>query len=185
MSQKKQISQMINSVLADDFATANTQLKGIMENQFVARIREIDSQLEEGFFDRLGAHAAGAKAGIGAKLSNFATGVKGAAKAGGQAIKGDLGKAALTLGKTQGAINKNNPKAAQNTAALESLKNTIANDIKKLFPNVNEAEVAKILAAIDAAGPRLKAAIPNAKAAPVNPGIGAPLGGPVLPSATP
>lgn len=183
MSQEKQISQFINALLSDDLATADKHLKDVVETKLVARIQEADEQLGEGFFDRLGAGAAGAKAGLGTKAQNFMTGVKGGAKAAGQALTGNLGKAALTLGKTAGAINKNDPQVAQKAAKVQSITGTVQNDLEKLFPG--DPAIQKVLAALAELGKGKPVATPKTTGpakAKVSPAIAAP-GTPTLPSA--
>lgn len=185
MSQEKQISQLINALLSDDLATADKYLKGVMETKLVARIQEADAQLEEGFFDRLGAKTAGLKAGIGTKAQNFGTGVKGGLKAAGQAVTGNLGKAALTLGKTAGAINKNDASAAAKNATIQSITQTVETDLTKLFPG--DPAIQKVLTALAELGKAKAVATPKTSGAAKvksTPGIAAPAN-PVLPSAAP
>ena len=179
MLQEKQISQFINALLADDMATADKHLQAVVSNKIVSRIQEADEQLGEGFFDRLGAKASGTKASIGAKAQNFMTGIKGGAKAAGQVLTGNMGKAALTLGKTAGAMNKNDPQVAQKAAKVQSISGTIENDLEKLFPG--DPAIQKVLAALGELG-KTKPVVAKTPKAKVSPAIPAPS---TSPSATP
>ena len=146
MSQEKQISQLISTLLKDDYATAGKQLNNIMAGKLSERVRDIDAKLEEGFFDRVAAKASGAKAGIKAGIKNFGTKVKGGSKAAGQMLTGKFGKAATTLQGTQKAANKNDPKKAAKVAKLASITKSVSKDLNALFPG--DPAVAKALAAL-------------------------------------
>lgn len=141
MSQNKQISQFLNSLLADDLSKANSQLKAIVERKQLTRIRNIDAQLEEGLFDRLGAQASGMKANLGARAANFGTKVGGGLKAAGQALGGNFKGAASSLNKAQATAGKNDAKVAGELAQAKSITNSMLGDLKKLYPTENPVDI--------------------------------------------
>ncbi len=158
MSQNTHISQFLNSVLADDLATAKTQLADIMENKLTKRVRAIDASLDEGIFDRIGAQASGLRAKLGAQASNFGTKVAGGAKAAGQAVTGNFKGAAKSLTGAQQSADKNDAVKAGAVAKLQSIKGSVLADLQKLFPGVDPAAVSNVAAAIDAIGQKAKPA---------------------------
>lgn len=145
MSQTKTVN-FLNAVLNDDLAAADGILKDIMSEKLANQIRSVDEQLEEGFFDRLGARAAGTTARVGAKLKNFGTKFGSGLKAVGQGVTGDFKGAAKSLTNAQKAVDKNDPQTASKKATLDSITSSIETDLQALFPG--HPALAKIQAAL-------------------------------------
>jgi hypothetical protein len=127
--------KFIVAIAEDRLADADALLKTVVNEKVSERIRKVETELDEGIFDRFAAKGAGAAAKVGALAKNFGTKVAGGASAAKSAVTGDFKGAAAKLGAAQDTTDKNDPAVAAKKAKLDSIVASVKKDLDSLFPN--------------------------------------------------
>jgi hypothetical protein len=194
VAESKLYNRFVLLVSESNFAEAMKVLEQITEAKIARRVQE---QLDEGFFDRVGARAAGLGAGVKAKAQNFATRAGSAVKAVGQNIGGAVTGKGFSQGQaTVDAANKeiaaNDPRKKAKAAQADNLIASFAKDLEALYPGMNTAKVLQSLRTlinltpVASAKPAAPAAAPTPAAPAPSPAIPPPAGaaasGPVTPA---